>query len=91
MVLSLLWKLFYLNVPDNVNLKFIFGQCSMAGRQVFEVPPANIGGSPFCTAVSFRGMDAQKVSHVGLKYIFYGINLFTRIKVIVAFLRFALI
>ncbi|XP_059444630.1 uncharacterized protein LOC132176414 [Corylus avellana] len=33
---------------------------SMAGRQVYEVPPTNIGGSPFCLAVSFRGMDIQK-------------------------------
>lgn len=38
----------------------------MAGRHVFEVPPTNIGGSPFCIAVSFRGMDSQKVSLVGL-------------------------
>lgn len=43
----------------------------MAARQVFEVPPTNIGGSPFCIAVSFRGMDAQKVSHVGSKYILW--------------------
>ncbi|KAI4344734.1 hypothetical protein L6164_011925 [Bauhinia variegata] len=33
---------------------------SMAGRQVLEVPPTNIGGSPFCIAVSFRGRDIQK-------------------------------
>ncbi|KAK8704101.1 hypothetical protein V6N13_047734 [Hibiscus sabdariffa] len=33
---------------------------SMAGRQVHEVPPSNIGGSPFCIAVSPRGMDTQK-------------------------------
>ncbi|GAV71650.1 DUF946 domain-containing protein/DUF1162 domain-containing protein/Chorein_N domain-containing protein [Cephalotus follicularis] len=33
---------------------------SMAGRQVYEVPPANVGGSPFCIAVSFRGMELQK-------------------------------
>ncbi|ONI27903.1 hypothetical protein PRUPE_1G110200 [Prunus persica] len=33
---------------------------SMAGRQVYEVPPANIGGSSFCLAVSYRGMDNQK-------------------------------
>lgn len=37
----------------------------MAGRQIHEVPPANIGGSPFCIAVSFRGMDTQKVSPDG--------------------------
>lgn len=33
---------------------------SMAGRQVFEVPQVNVGGSPFCIAVSFRGMDIQR-------------------------------
>lgn len=38
----------------------------MAGRQVFEVPSTNIGGSPFCVAVSPRGMDTQKVSHLVL-------------------------
>jgi hypothetical protein len=43
----------------------------MAGRQVHEVPPTNIGGSPFCLAVSFRGMDIQKVSLVILKSYIY--------------------
>lgn len=33
---------------------------SMAGRQVHEVPSPNVGGSLFCIAVSFRGMDIQK-------------------------------
>ncbi|XP_010524589.1 PREDICTED: uncharacterized protein LOC104802610 [Tarenaya hassleriana] len=33
---------------------------SMAGRQVFEVPPANVGGSPYCLAVGLRGMDLKK-------------------------------
>ncbi|KAG2726780.1 hypothetical protein I3760_01G128300 [Carya illinoinensis] len=33
---------------------------SMAGRQVHEVPPTNVGGARFCLAVSFRGMDIQK-------------------------------
>ena len=50
------------------------GFFSMAGRQVHEVPPTNIGGSPFCLAVSFRGMDIQKVSLVILRcyiYIFW--------------------
>lgn len=46
---------------------FFSGHCSMVGRQVFEVLPTNIGGSAFCIAISFRGMDSQKVSHVGLK------------------------
>lgn len=39
----------------------------MAGRQVYEVPPANIGGSSFCLAVSYRGMDNQKVCQIWLK------------------------
>ncbi|XP_051130647.1 uncharacterized protein LOC127251100 isoform X2 [Andrographis paniculata] len=34
---------------------------SMAGKQVFHVPPSNVGGSPFCVAISIRGMDIQKV------------------------------
>ncbi|RAL47445.1 hypothetical protein DM860_013410 [Cuscuta australis] len=33
---------------------------SVAGRQVFEVPQTNVGGSPSCIAVSVRGMDLQK-------------------------------
>lgn len=33
---------------------------SMAGKQVLEVPPANVGGSPSCIAVCVRGVDAQK-------------------------------
>ena len=33
----------------------------MAGKQVLEVPPTNVGGSPFCVAVCFRGTDIQKV------------------------------
>ncbi|KAM7278379.1 hypothetical protein ACFE04_005513 [Oxalis oulophora] len=32
----------------------------MAGRQVYEVPPTSVGGSPFCIAVCFRGVDIQK-------------------------------
>lgn len=36
----------------------------MAGRQVHEVPPTNVGTARFCLAVSFRGMDIQKVSLV---------------------------
>ncbi|ERM95782.1 hypothetical protein AMTR_s00700p00004930, partial [Amborella trichopoda] len=32
----------------------------MAGRQVFEVSPASVGGSQFSVAVSFRGLDMQK-------------------------------
>ncbi|MQL90982.1 hypothetical protein Taro_023594, partial [Colocasia esculenta] len=33
---------------------------SMAGRQVFEVPPSSVGGSLFSLAVSCRGNDMQK-------------------------------
>ncbi|KAG9136747.1 hypothetical protein Leryth_004514 [Lithospermum erythrorhizon] len=33
---------------------------SMSGKQVFEVPVANVGGSPLCIAVCARGMDYQK-------------------------------
>ncbi|XP_065863891.1 uncharacterized protein [Euphorbia lathyris] len=33
---------------------------SMAGRQVYEVPSSNVGGSAFCIAVCFRGMDIQQ-------------------------------
>lgn len=34
----------------------------MAGRQVFEVSPASVGGSLFSVAVCFRGADIQKAS-----------------------------
>ncbi|GMH18990.1 hypothetical protein Nepgr_020831 [Nepenthes gracilis] len=34
--------------------------CSMAGKQVYEVPSANVGGSLFCIAVCHRGIDLQK-------------------------------
>ncbi|CAN8243432.1 unnamed protein product, partial [Cochlearia groenlandica] len=32
----------------------------MAGRQVFEVPPSNVGGSPYCLAIGLRGTDLKK-------------------------------
>ncbi|KAG2314342.1 hypothetical protein Bca52824_017464 [Brassica carinata] len=32
----------------------------MAGRQVFEVPPENVGGSPYCLAVGLRGTNLKK-------------------------------
>ncbi|RXH80093.1 hypothetical protein DVH24_041240 [Malus domestica] len=48
----------YYNLSSSVIL--ILTEYSMAGRQVYEVPPANIGGSLFCVAVSYRGMDNQK-------------------------------
>lgn len=44
------------------NMKLLF--CSMASRQVNEVPLSNVGGSPFCIAVCSRGMDIQQVSHL---------------------------
>lgn len=34
----------------------------MAGKQVYEVPSNNIGGSSSCIAVCIRGMDIQKVN-----------------------------
>lgn len=38
-----------------------YQRCSrMAGKQVFEVPPTNVGGSPSCIAVCVRGLDTQK-------------------------------
>ncbi|XP_043709636.1 uncharacterized protein LOC122658659 isoform X2 [Telopea speciosissima] len=33
---------------------------SMAGRQIYEVPPTSIGGSAFSIAVAFRRMDSLK-------------------------------
>jgi len=36
----------------------------MAGKQVFEVPSANVGGSLFSIAVCMRGMDVQKVRNI---------------------------
>ncbi|KAK3154093.1 hypothetical protein QOZ80_2BG0185880 [Eleusine coracana subsp. coracana] len=34
--------------------------CSMASRQVFEVPPASVGGSLYSIGVCSRGTDTQK-------------------------------
>ena len=50
-----------------LTIYFHFGCCSMAGRQVFDVPPTNIGGLPFCIAISYRGLEIQKASPVVLK------------------------
>ncbi|XP_047337153.1 uncharacterized protein LOC124940662 [Impatiens glandulifera] len=33
---------------------------SMAGKQVYEVPPSSVGGSLTCIAVCIRGMDTHK-------------------------------
>jgi hypothetical protein len=38
------------------------------GKQVFEVPPSYIGGSPYVLAVCSRGIELQKVSSFGLGY-----------------------
>ncbi|KAL0376317.1 UNVERIFIED_CONTAM: Vacuolar protein sorting-associated protein 13 [Sesamum calycinum] len=37
---------------------------SMANKQVYDVPPTNVGGSPFCIALSTRGMDTKKVGDI---------------------------
>lgn len=34
----------------------------MAGKQVYEVPANNVGGSSSCIAVCIRGTDIQKVN-----------------------------
>jgi hypothetical protein len=34
---------------------------SIVGKQVLEVPPANIGGSEYVIAICNRGLDLQKV------------------------------
>ncbi|KAJ8645273.1 hypothetical protein MRB53_007021 [Persea americana] len=50
----------YLYVLDS-EVSQTYQRCSsMAGRQVFEVSPASVGGSLFSVAVCFRGMDIQK-------------------------------
>ncbi|XP_022721975.1 uncharacterized protein LOC111279261 isoform X3 [Durio zibethinus] len=51
---------FYLYVFESEKSQTHQRYLSMAGRQVHEIPLTNIGGSPFCIAVSPRGMDAQK-------------------------------
>ncbi|KAF7837665.1 putative vacuolar protein sorting-associated protein [Senna tora] len=50
----------YLYVFDSAKSQSYQRYLRMGGRQVVEVPPTNIGGSPFCIAVCFRGMDIQK-------------------------------
>ena len=46
---------------DIRRLDYKICMCSMAGRQVFEVPPENVGGSPYCLAVGLRGTNLKKV------------------------------
>ncbi|OVA16691.1 Peroxin/Ferlin domain [Macleaya cordata] len=51
---------FYLYVLES-EASHSYQRCSsMAGRQVYEVPPTSVGGSLFSVAVGFRGMDIQK-------------------------------
>ncbi|XP_020230234.1 uncharacterized protein LOC109811015 [Cajanus cajan] len=50
----------YLYVFESAKSQSYQRYLSMAGRQVLDVPPTYIGGSPFCIAVSTRGMDIQK-------------------------------
>lgn len=54
-----------------VSFTSLYGSCptcfcrfesdSMAGKQVHEIPPANIGGTFSCISIGARGMDLQKV------------------------------
>lgn len=51
----------YLYALDS-ELSHSYHKCSsMAGKQVHEIPPANIGGTFSCISISARGMDLQKV------------------------------
>ncbi|CAN4121397.1 unnamed protein product [Withania somnifera] len=51
----------YLYALDS-ELSHSYLKCSsMAGKQVHEIPPANIGGTFSCISISTRGMDLQKV------------------------------
>lgn len=50
----------YLYVLDSETSQSYQRCASMSGRQVFEVSPANVGGSLFSIAVCFRGVDIQK-------------------------------
>lgn len=50
----------YLYILESETSQSYMRCSSMAGKQVTEVPSSNLGGSLFCIAVSFRGMDFQK-------------------------------
>ncbi|KAH8501006.1 hypothetical protein H0E87_016007 [Populus deltoides] len=50
----------YLYVMESQKSQSYQRYLSMAGRQINEVPPSSVGGSQFCVAVSFRGMDIQQ-------------------------------
>lgn len=82
-ILTLLpWMDIKKNVCYNNIFFFILCQiCSMAGKQVYDVPPTNVGGSHFCVAVCTRGVDIQKVGcnrviliTVFINFLFYFIN-----------------
>ncbi|KAJ1696999.1 hypothetical protein LUZ63_005511 [Rhynchospora breviuscula] len=51
---------FYLYVLESELARTYQRCCSMAGRHIFEVPPASVGGSLYAIAVSSRGLDVQK-------------------------------
>ncbi|KAL8152479.1 LOW QUALITY PROTEIN: hypothetical protein V2J09_010239 [Rumex salicifolius] len=50
----------YLYVLESDSAQSYQQSLSMAGKQVCEVPPANVGGSALCLSVSFRGMEFHK-------------------------------
>ncbi|KAJ8767440.1 hypothetical protein K2173_017484 [Erythroxylum novogranatense] len=50
----------YLYVMDSKKSQSYHRHLSMAGRQVNEVPPSNVGGSQLCISISSRGMDIQQ-------------------------------
>ncbi|XP_057475541.1 uncharacterized protein LOC130763619 isoform X1 [Actinidia eriantha] len=50
----------YLYVLDSEMSQNYQRRSSMVGKQVYEVPPSNVGGSVSCVAVSIRGMDTHK-------------------------------
>lgn len=47
--------------PFVIYMGFNIWYCSMASRQVFDVPSASVGGSLYSIAVCSRGADMQKV------------------------------
>ncbi|XP_078179744.1 uncharacterized protein LOC144573852 isoform X2 [Carex rostrata] len=50
----------YLYVLESETARTYQRCCSMAGRHIFEVPSASVGGSLYAIAVSSRGLDVQK-------------------------------
>ncbi|GFZ13853.1 calcium-dependent lipid-binding family protein [Actinidia rufa] len=50
----------YLYVLDSEMSQNYHRRSSMVGKQVYEVPPSNVGGSVSCVAVSIRGRDTHK-------------------------------